>query len=631
MTSAAAMGLFAALLWSAPIVAFALVRMRKDRELWAVAADLATAIAIDVLFVLALAFFVPVSQAAWIARALWAVALLGQWSRARRVIALPSALGRSELAIVGVAALTGLASSLALSRPYSIWDRLWHIPLVSSLGAQRLPFANVYDPAVPLNYHFAGDVLAAVVQALSLGRVHAALALSLAHDALFVITGVAVALLLIALGPRGVVPRVAMVVGALFVGPVTFFRLGATPPTGGYSLFNYLTLSFRPHVVVAGLGILGFWALIVGRLRARGAALKARRTAPQMLVIAAALAITDEASIALLALSLGALWLVRPEAVAPRRLQGALVLAGLFAVFVGVNFGFGASFGRGAPHLAMAVVAPRVPGYDHPSLALTAAGGPRTLLLDLFPVVIAIVVGVLARLAARGRGEGILAVYVTLVAGSAALFLSLEVDASSIESHRFVTAALWLAPVVGATLLGAPRLRERGPSAALHLARLSLASGTALAVASTLVWVVTIAPRQGEVHAGFFSSVDFYDVDCRAATGPRERGKPGLFYAEQRTWYLWAGCHPSFAPAPPGAHWRMQVKAPYWGPESLRALDRWLSPGDSLRVVCKPRGTTDAVCRYAEAHGRCGGGGSLVHVCALDAEDRRQLLLSRSR
>lgn len=98
----------------------------------------------------------------------------------------------------------------------------------------------------------------ALALVLELGRVHAALALSLAHDALFVITGVALALTLIALGPRGAVPRVAMVVGALFVGPVTFFRLGALPPTGGYSLFNYLTLSFRPHVVVAGPGILGF-------------------------------------------------------------------------------------------------------------------------------------------------------------------------------------------------------------------------------------------------------------------------------------------------------------------------------------------------------------------------------------
>lgn len=77
MTSAAAMGLFAALLWFAPIVAFALVRMRKDRELRAVAADLATATATDVLCVLALAFVVPVYRAAWIARGLWAVALVG--------------------------------------------------------------------------------------------------------------------------------------------------------------------------------------------------------------------------------------------------------------------------------------------------------------------------------------------------------------------------------------------------------------------------------------------------------------------------------------------------------------------------------------------------------------------------
>jgi hypothetical protein len=630
---AAALGLFAALLWAAPIGAFALVRLRKAREPWAIAADLATAAAIDVLGVLALACVVPLHHAAWIARALWAAALFAQWRRSRRAIALPLALGPRELVVVGVGALVGLGSSLALSRPYSIWDRIWHIPLVSSLGAQRVPFMNVYDPKVALNYHFAGDVVAAVVQALSFRRIHAAFALSLTHDALFVITGVAVALVLIAFGPRGSVGRVAMLVGTLFVGPVTFFRLGPKPPTGGYSLFNYLTLSFRPHVVIAGLGIVGIWALVVGRLRARGAALPARRTAPQLLVIAAALAITDEASIILLAVALGALWLVRPEVVAPRRIQGALVLAGLGAVFAATNRLFGASFGRGAPHLATAFVAPRLPGYDRPSLALSTTAGLRMLLLDLFPVAIALIVGAFARLARRARdrdrdrGEGILAFYAVLVAGSLVLFSTLEVIGSSIESHRVVTAALLLSPLVGATLVSAPWARARGPAALLHVARLVLASGTTLAVASTLVWLVKIAPQQGEVHAGFFSNVSFYDIDCRAATGPQEGGSPAPFYAEQRAWYLWAGCHPVFAAAPTSNHWQLQMKTPRWGLDSLRALDPWLSAGDSLRAVCKPTSATDPICRYAQTHGKCFRGGNLVDVCALDAEDRRQLLL----
>src|SRR4051812_1890185 len=157
----AAWGLLAALLWVAPIVAFAVVRMDRSRPLWAIAADLATATAMDELGVLVLAFVVPVASAAWIARALWAIGLVAYARRARGAIARPSALGRNEIATVGASALIGLGVSLTLSRPYSIWDRLWHIPLVSSLGAQRLPFVNVYDPTVGLNYHFAGDVLAA--------------------------------------------------------------------------------------------------------------------------------------------------------------------------------------------------------------------------------------------------------------------------------------------------------------------------------------------------------------------------------------------------------------------------------------------------------------------------------------
>jgi hypothetical protein len=69
------------------------------------------------------------------------------------------------------------------------------------------------------------------------------------------------------------------------------------------------------------------------------------------------------------------------------------------------------------------------------------------------------------------------------------------------------------------------------------------------------------------------------------------------------------------------------MKTPRWGLDSLRALDPWLSAGDSLRAVCKPTSATDPICRYAQTHGKCFRGGNLVDVCALDAEDRRQLLL----
>ena len=52
----------------------------------------------------------------------------------------------------------------------------WHIPLVSALRGQRLPFMNVYDPAGGLFYHFAGDVQAAMLQTL-----FAAVRTSLSH------------------------------------------------------------------------------------------------------------------------------------------------------------------------------------------------------------------------------------------------------------------------------------------------------------------------------------------------------------------------------------------------------------------------------------------------------------------
>ena len=39
-----------------------------------------------------------------------------------------------------------------------------HIPLVSTIRGQRLPFLNVFQPKTVVHYHFAGDVVAAALQ-----------------------------------------------------------------------------------------------------------------------------------------------------------------------------------------------------------------------------------------------------------------------------------------------------------------------------------------------------------------------------------------------------------------------------------------------------------------------------------
>ena len=49
--------------------------------------------------------------------------------------------------------LLGFLLSHDISSRYWIWDREWHTPFTSALRAQRMPFRNVYEPALTLRYH----------------------------------------------------------------------------------------------------------------------------------------------------------------------------------------------------------------------------------------------------------------------------------------------------------------------------------------------------------------------------------------------------------------------------------------------------------------------------------------------
>ena len=610
--------LLAALLYAAPLVAFVAVRMRRAQALWELPSGLAVAAAVDVVGVLVLARWMTLERAAWTSRALWTIGLSVAARRSRRELRLrlPAKLtGRAILAAVSSGAV-GLGLSLLLSRPYALWDRLWHIPLVSVLRAQRAPFANVYDPAVPLNYHYTGDVLGALVQSFSLGVIHASVALSVAHDVLFTLLGAALGLWLHA-RRRGALACAALTAAVILTGPVTLFRADA-PASGGYAIFNLLTLSFRPHVPLACLLLFGVFVAVAARLLPGGHTLSPGRTAAAILLPTTALALTDETSIVLLCASLGVVWLFAPRAVARTRRAGILVLVGAGALFLLANVVFSGSFAPGAPRFPTAIVDWRLPGYDHPSLPLRSAAARALLLWDLFPI-LAILLALLVSLPRlRRRGAGLVLLHAVLSIASVVLLLRLEVNRSSIESHRFVTAALLLGPPLALTVLARPL---RVP----WLSRLLVAAALGLPAASTLAWIAVVLPRQGETYRGFFSPIDFPAVDCRALVGARPFAASEIIYAEQSVWYLYAGCAPVFAPAPPNAHWRIQVKAPYWGLPALRALEGW-QPGPELRVICSPQSTPDPVCAYARAHRRCAPAGSAALACTLDEAGRKALL-----
>src|SRR5262249_38608261 len=143
-------------------------------------------------------------------------------------------------------------------------------------------------------------------------------------------------------------------------------------------------------------------------------------------------------------------------------------------------------------------------------------------------------------------------------------------------------------------------------------------------------WILGALPHQGEKYTGFASPIDFTTVNCRAFTGARPFMKSERVYAEMPVWYLYAGCNPLFAPAPPNTYWRLQVKGPLWGIQALRALEAW-HPGSELRVVCNPRETQDPVCSYARSHGRCAPAGQGVLACLLDEGARKEILAPAGR
>jgi hypothetical protein len=624
----------ATLLYLLPVAVLLAARLRRDTEAWELALVLPFAAAVDLLSILVLACFVRLEAAVLVSRALWLLGGAGVVvaRTRRRTLELPGDLAPRDLVPPIVASVLAVLLSLRLSRPYAIWDRLWHIPLVSSLRAQRIPFNNVYDPRGGLHYHFSGDILAAALQTLSGGVIHASLALSLAHDITFGLTGATVTLLLRHFGVRGVVPASAAALGVLLTGPLALLRGGMTRPAAGYSVLNFLTLSFRPHVSLAGLLFVGFVGAVLVRL-GDGEAPPARRTAPFLLATTALLAITDEASIGLLGLALGVTWLFAPGAIHPRRAGGAAVLAGLAVAVVLPNLLFRAALAPGAEHHTMALVPWRSPGYDQAPLPLASAAGRWMLTLDVLPVVALWAAGGVLSLGSRRLVIRASFVFLTVLAGTSVLALTrVEVDHSPLETHRFLTAAMVVAPLFGAVWL-AVRREEVGLGRSLgSLPGAAVLAAIALSAASTVEWLVGVAPAQAEVHAGLFHADDLYEADCRRDVGASFGEAAAPAYIEPPVWYLYAGCRPIFAPAPGNPqNWQLKVKAPRLELDALAALgNEMLGAGDPVTAVCAARGKSkDPVCGDATVRSECDPAGKRVVRCSLSAEERRALLVPK--
>ena len=303
--------LVAVSLYLLPVAVMLAVRSASGRAPNLLAVDLPCVVALDLLGILVLARFMRLDAAVLTSRALWGGAALSM-AGLHALRRLPRGARRFDpgaRAVMAGGAVLAFVLSVWRSRPYAIWDRQWHIPLVASLRGQKIPFVNVYQPRTPLGYHVSGDVLAAALQALSWGRLHSSAALSLAHDVMFVLTAIAVSALLFRPGRSRRSSLFVLIAPAvvLLAGPLTVGR------SNGYSYLNYYEISFRPHVVLAGLLITGITAGVLLVLLPRPGEPRPKLLAP-VLVILALLAVTDEPSAGMLLPALALLaWLGRRE------------------------------------------------------------------------------------------------------------------------------------------------------------------------------------------------------------------------------------------------------------------------------------------------------------------------------
>lgn len=628
------------LLYVAPIVGWLTVRSRRQRELWEVALDIPTAVALDLVLILLLARLVPLESAVLASRPIWLVGLaLYGWRWARRTMVIPRALGLRELGLVAAAMIVALLLSTMISQRCHVYDRGWHIPLVSSMRGQRLPFVNVYQPDLALAYHYTGDVLAAVFQTLSWSVLHASRALSLAHDVLFGLTAATIALLLRWLGLRRLTHAALAAGGVLLAGPLTVLAQTNHRTAAGYSFINFLKLSFRPHSALTGLLLVGLLTLLIARLRRIDQPPPQRRTLPGLLAMAAVLTITDELAIGLFGLALGATWLVLPGVLHPRRLGGAAILGALLAVLVLAQLVFGGSLVMGTAEHQLEWVPWRSPGYFQTTLPLSDPRGWAVFVRDLAALIALWGGTVLVVLRGRTAGRLGLAVFCTVLFATALIGLGRielvapgsEVPAGgwAVQNHRFMTAPLVLLPLAGLiSLLPAAATRDTraGPGA---MGAALIVGALVLGGASTIRWWGMARKHECTTPQLYGGQDNFFKVDCREAVGARLGERPEPVYAAKSVLYLVAGCRPVFTAGPPNTHYGLKIGRAQFGMPAFIEVARELSaPKGPMTVVCPAR-TTHASgypCTLAKREGRCEPAGELTLRCELSELQRASIL-----
>lgn len=638
------------LIWSAIALALyalpalvALASRRADASPGPALLDAGTALALDAAGVLLLSRFVPLRDAVWISRGLWLAVLALRARRGWR----PPRVAPAALALCAACVALVALGFRRLSYQLVMWDRDWHIPLVSALRVQRAPFENVFLPRAPLRYHFLGDVAAAMIQTLSRDHLNASLALSLAHDLYLTLlaTLTAGACYLAAAetwrptGPRalarGALGLVAGLGGAwatLFASPFVLTHaplaeLQTTLDSGplcGHSYLPFPSIAYRPHVVVASFFIAQVFFAVVIRARAPHDVEGARRCTAALLSAACALALLDEASHALLAAALFATAALVPRALARRWVLG-LVVAGCFAAALPfVSAGLGASLGLGGAASHVELVPPRhLKLFEEPIPLTDREAFWRLFRRDYFPQLAAAALSLLAALWTRRRAIVSASIFYTALAAlSIWAALRVEVNKSPDEGHRFVTASMILAPVVATWILTAAR--------GAWPVRLALVGVLAASGYSGWLWrnafirhrfVAEHTPSERRWAGPYNPS----ELDCASFGGALRRGLPPIEYLEREVAYGWSGCQPTRLLGG-ASKWNLAVHGIRFG---WAARAGYRDEGDATvpsAIVCAAGAQSfsrERVCRWALEQLRCENAGA-TRRCVLPPSERER-------
>ena len=643
MATTAAWASLALILYLLPHAVFVLALQRwRPADPWARSLDVASAVALDALLVVALSWLVPFDRAVLAVRLLAALALPMVLLRAPR----PQPRPHPAAALALVALASGVvALHLPLSWRLVMWDRDWHIALASAIRTSRLPFDNVFLPATQLRYHYLADAQAAMLQVLSFQRLHPATAFSLAHD-LFLFG--ASALLVVAAALTGLRPYglgdpkpslrsvLAWPAALLLPLPLLFaspFTLRNVPPAErfttldsarlcGHSFLGFTTLAYRPHVAMATFFLVAIASAVLLRARAAADERDAPRSALALVTAAGALALLDEASLALVAGALGVTWLLVPRAIHPVRWRGALIVAAVAAALPAVSRGLAGSFSPGGPASVVEAVPARhialfegvVPYTDRARFWDVARD-------DWFPFYA--VVGCLALTAAWTRRRDAVAAFVFVGAATVAgvlASLKVEVNHDPTEGHRFLTAALVLTAAVGAIVAGAGR--------GAAIVRALLAAALSLSALSGWAWCQSFLrqrfqPGMVPRERAWAGAADPFVMNCDVNLGAPRRARPPVEYVEASIAVRYSGCERVRLPGRPSS-WSLTVVGPTFGGEARAQLSSAPEADQPGAVVCASDPIArEQVCQWAMRTLRCEvlGDGVMVR-CTLPRERR---------